>query len=74
MDQPTRAGRWAVAVLPPERLPATAREADALEAAVGFERAAPPSRAARGLAPRPRRVAGSAAAAAESRADGVPRC
>ncbi len=41
-----RAGRWAVAVLPPERLPATAREADALEAAVGFERAAPPSRAA----------------------------
>ena len=41
-----RGGRWAIAVLPPERLPATATEADAQEAAVGFERAAPPARAA----------------------------
>ncbi|MDR7268868.1 hypothetical protein J2X20_001497 [Pelomonas saccharophila] len=41
-----RGGRWAIAVLPPERLPATATEADALEAAIGFERAAPPARAA----------------------------
>jgi tetratricopeptide (TPR) repeat protein len=41
-----RAGHWAIAVLPPDRLPATATEADALEAALGFERAAPPARAA----------------------------
>ncbi|MGQ3052702.1 MAG: PA2778 family cysteine peptidase, partial [Roseateles sp.] len=41
-----RAGRWAIAVLPPERLPATASEAQALDAAVGFERVAPPARAA----------------------------
>ena len=41
-----RGGRWAVAVLPPERLSATALEADALQAALGFERAAPPARAA----------------------------
>lgn len=41
-----RASRWAVTVLPPDRLPATAAEADALEAALGFERAAPPARAA----------------------------
>lgn len=42
----SRAGRWAIAVLPPEHLPATASEADAQEAALGFERAAPPARAA----------------------------
>jgi len=41
-----RGGRWAIAVLPPERLPATATAADALEAALGFERAAPADRAA----------------------------
>lgn len=41
-----RGGHWAVAVLPPGRLPATAREADALEAAIGFERVAPPAQAA----------------------------
>jgi hypothetical protein len=41
-----RGGRWAITVLPPERLPATATEDDAQEAAVGFERAAPPARAA----------------------------
>lgn len=41
-----RSGRWAIAVLPPDRLPATATEADALDAALGFERAAPPARAA----------------------------
>lgn len=40
-----RGGRWAIAVLPPGRLPATAQEADALEAAIGFERAAPPRQA-----------------------------
>ncbi len=41
-----RAGRWAIAVLPPGRLPATALETDAQDAALGFERAAPPARAA----------------------------
>ncbi|PTT76814.1 hypothetical protein DBR42_26360, partial [Pelomonas sp. HMWF004] len=41
-----RGGHWALAVLPPQTLPATAREADALDAALGFERAAPPARAA----------------------------
>jgi hypothetical protein len=41
-----RGGRWAIAVLPPERLPVTATEAEAQQAAVGFERAAPPARAA----------------------------
>lgn len=41
-----RGGHWAIAVLPPDRLPATAGEADALDAALGFERAAPPARAA----------------------------
>lgn len=42
----TRAGRWAITVLPPDRLPATATEAAAQQAALGFERAAPPGRAA----------------------------
>jgi tetratricopeptide (TPR) repeat protein len=42
----TRAGRWAVTVLPPDRLAATATEAQALDAALGFERAAAPGRAA----------------------------
>jgi hypothetical protein len=41
-----RGGRWAIAVLPPDRLPATVTETDALDAALGFERAAPPDRAA----------------------------
>jgi hypothetical protein len=41
-----RGGRWAIAVLPPDQLPIMATEADAQEAAVGFERAAPPARAA----------------------------
>lgn len=41
-----RGGHWALAVLPPGRLPATAREADALEAAIGFERNARPAQAA----------------------------
>lgn len=41
-----RGGRWAVTVLPPTTLAATATEAEALEAAIGFERAAPPDRAA----------------------------
>lgn len=34
-----RSGHWAFAVLPPGRLPVAAREADAAEAALGFERA-----------------------------------
>lgn len=41
-----RGGHWAVVVLPPDRLPATATEPLAVEAAIGFERAAPPDRAA----------------------------
>ncbi|MFG6456745.1 PA2778 family cysteine peptidase [Roseateles sp. BYS96W] len=41
-----RGGHWAIAVLPPDRLPATALQADAQDAAIGFERAAPPARAA----------------------------
>lgn len=36
-----RGGHWAFAAVPPGRLPSTAREADAVEAALGFERAAP---------------------------------
>jgi tetratricopeptide (TPR) repeat protein len=39
----TRAGRWALAVLPPGRLPLTAREGDAVDAALGFDRVAPPA-------------------------------
>lgn len=41
----TRAGSWAFVALPPGRWPATAEEKAAVEAAVGFERAAPPSQA-----------------------------
>ena len=41
-----RGGHWAIAVLPPGQLPATAREADAVEAAIGFERVAAPAQAA----------------------------
>ena len=40
-----RAGHWAIAVLPPGRLPLTVAEAAAVEAALGFERVAPPARA-----------------------------
>ena len=38
-----RGGRWAIAVLPPGQLPATAREADAVEATLGFGRVAAPA-------------------------------
>jgi hypothetical protein len=38
-----RAGRWAIAVLAPGQLPATAREADAVEGALGFGRVARPA-------------------------------
>jgi tetratricopeptide (TPR) repeat protein len=38
-----RSGRWAFAALPPGHLPLTAREDDAAQAAVAFERAAAPS-------------------------------
>lgn len=41
-----RAGHWAIAVLPPARLPRTASEAEALQAALGFERVAPAPAAA----------------------------
>jgi tetratricopeptide (TPR) repeat protein len=40
-----RAGSWAFVALPPGRWPATAEEAAVVEAAVGFERAAPPAQA-----------------------------
>jgi hypothetical protein len=40
-----RAGGWALVVLPPGRWPATAEPAAVVEAAVGFERAAPGARA-----------------------------
>jgi hypothetical protein len=42
-----RAGYWAVVVLAPGRLPATAREAEAVEATLGFGRVAPPAALAR---------------------------
>ncbi len=42
-----RVGHWALAVLPPGQLPATATPQAALDAAVGFERVAPPAQAAR---------------------------
>jgi len=38
-----RGGRWAFAALPPGRLPATAREPEAVQAAIGFERVASPA-------------------------------
>ncbi len=41
-----RADHWAVVVLLPGRLPVTATEAEALQAAIGFERAAPAAQAA----------------------------
>lgn len=41
-----RAGRWAITVLPPDRLPATARQTEAQDAALGFERVAAPARVA----------------------------
>ena len=40
-----RAGSWAFVALPPGRWPATAEENAVVEAAVGFERAAPPAQA-----------------------------
>lgn len=40
-----RAGSWAFVALPPGRWPATAEEAAVVEAAVGYERAAPPAQA-----------------------------
>ena len=42
-----RGGHWAFVALPPGRLPATAREADAVQAAIGFERVATPAQALR---------------------------
>ncbi|HET9822967.1 MAG TPA: PA2778 family cysteine peptidase [Burkholderiaceae bacterium] len=42
-----RSGRWAFAALPPGRLPSTAREVDATQAAVAFERSASPAAALR---------------------------
>ena len=40
-----RGGHWAFATSVPGHLPATAREADVVDAALGFERAAPPAAA-----------------------------
>jgi tetratricopeptide (TPR) repeat protein len=45
-----RAERWGVVVLPPGTLPATAGEAEVLEAAVGIERAGRPAEAAQAYA------------------------
>jgi len=42
-----RAAYWAFAVSPPGRLPVTATEVDAVQAAIGFERVAPPAQALR---------------------------
>ena len=42
-----RSGRWGFLALPPGRFPISADEGMAIEAAVGFERVAPPSEAAR---------------------------
>jgi len=42
-----RGGHWAFTALPPGRLPVTASEADAVQAAIGFERAAAPVQAQR---------------------------
>lgn len=40
-----RGGHWAIVTLPPGRLPATVDEAAAVDAAIGFERAAAPAQA-----------------------------
>lgn len=45
-----RGGRWAFVALPPGQLPATAREAEAVPAAIGFERVAAPAQAAQAWA------------------------
>lgn len=45
-----RAGRWAVVVVPPERLPVTAGRREVAEAAAGLERVGLPAAAARGYA------------------------
>jgi hypothetical protein len=42
-----RGGHWAFTAMPPGRLPVTAGEADALQAAIGFERVAPAQQALR---------------------------
>ena len=41
-----RGGHWAMVALPPGRLAATVTEREAIAAAIGFERAAPPAQAA----------------------------
>jgi tetratricopeptide (TPR) repeat protein len=43
----TRGGRWAFVVTPPGELPRSATEAEAQQAALGFEHAAPPLQAAK---------------------------
>ncbi len=42
-----RGSHWAFVALPPGRLPVSAGEVDAVQAAIGFERAAPPAQALR---------------------------
>ena len=58
-----RAGRWAFVALPPGRWPATAQAAAAMEAAIGFERTAPPERALQAYASAARRWPGELALA-----------
>lgn len=45
-----RGGHWALVLLPPGRLPSTALQTDALQAAVGFERVAAPAQAVQAYA------------------------
>lgn len=45
-----RGGHWALVLLPPGRVPATALQPDAVDAALGFERVGPPLQAARAYA------------------------
>lgn len=58
-----RAGHWAFVALPPGRWPPTAQAAAAVEAAIGFERNAPPERALQAYASAARRWPGELALA-----------
>lgn len=58
-----RGGRWAIVALPPGQLPASAREAEAVDAALGFGRVGAPADAARAWAAVHRRWPGNLVAA-----------
>lgn len=58
-----RGGHWAIVALPPGRLPASAREADAVDATLGFGRVGTPAEAARAWAAVYRRWPGNLVAA-----------